>query len=799
MSQSQSGRAAAQARRQAQLGGASTSPTASSSQPSPRQAAKQAPAPAPIPSRAEQRVHKAAPVAPAAPMASSRQRVQVISQPIAVAEGREAAKQRRSSQMKGNRGANKYAPQKASNNLHPKAKAYQNRVNSESVKAAAVQVPEKASVSATTTQFLAVSATKKDNAVTGKPVVVADGRNAAQKRRQTQLRGNSGYQKQSSNNVHPKAKAYQNRIASQEVAKPVDAPVAKVDVAPKAQTATRVETRRNEVKAVVAANANPSRGMSRAYRKARTQGKTVESAYKTKSGQSGAVARMSNPEASSRDIARTVRTERCVRGKTCGTAPSANAKRGRKNRDNSAPDKVGHSTTLNGQAVSGTQVGQGSLTGAERGACKTVSGTEYFGSEEFNTHCASTPEAGKPKVTRTQTTRGETISGTAVGNAKAVTGDRAGSCATLTGTEYLPADEAEKFCGTKPTVPAKITGFSVDSSQLDAKENGSKVTGSNSYKSQSTTLRPSEPTAAPQKVVASKTASGNKTTGTQVGRLKDVTGDERGYCSAVTGTGYQGAEETETLCDSKPVAAPAKITVSSTTRGQIVSGDRSGETTGITGAEAGTCKAITGSSYMSAEHSASCGIQAKAEIQHRTMGSVMSGKQALTGAQPGPDGLTGAEKGACELISGTPYQGAAQTAAVCGSQVAASQPGEPDFPQLINANIPAAPVSAQQMMLAPVVGMPTVVPVAVVEETPEPASRITGDGWDRGSKITGTEGHSATSRNASYGGGRTPAPVAGAHGFRPKAMPDVPQSVITGSAGNTSTGAKVTLTGGARA
>ncbi|BBP47069.1 carboxysome shell protein [Thiosulfatimonas sediminis] len=640
----------------------------------------------------------------------------------------------------------------------------------------------------------------QERAQLGRPVVVAEGREAAQKRRQAQLRGNRGYQKQASNNLHPKAKAYQNRVAAQSAPKQTEAPAPKVEAAPKNLTSTRGNpSGRREVKAApaVAVNANPGRGMSRAHRKARTLGKIAETAYKSKGSQAGAVARMYNPEASSRDIARTVRVDRCTRGKTCGTA-SSSTHRGRKGR-NSAPGKVGFSTTLAGQGISGTQVGQGSMTGAEFGACQVVSGTEYFSSEEFNTYCESVPTAGKPKVTRTQTTHGEAVSGTAVGNAAAVTGDRAGACSVITGTEYLPADQSELFCNVKSSEPKKATGFSVNATQMND-QGASKVTGMDSYRSQSTTIRPNEPSA-PRKVMASHTAAGNYTTGTQVGRIEDVTGDERGYCQTVSGTGYQGVEETETFCGTQqPEVMPYQITVSSTSRGQSISGDRSGSTTGMTGAEAGSCKAITGTPYMSFEHISSCGMEARAEIQQRTMGSVMLGKHPMTGAKPGPEGLTGAQIGACKLVTGTPYQGAGQTAAVCGGQANAARPGESDFPQLMRSNVPAAPVNAPQMMrqAAPVV-MQTPV-VAPPQEAPQQGSRITGDGWDRSSKVTGTEGEWATKRNPSYRGGNSkPAQVMGAHNYRPQAMPEVPQSVITGSAGNTDTGAKVTLSGGARA
>jgi hypothetical protein len=42
--------------------------------------------------------------------------------------------------------------------------------------------------------------------------------------------------------------------------------------------------------------------------------------------------------------------------------------------------------------------------------------------------------------------------------------------------------------------------------------------------------------------------------------------------------------------------------------------------------------------------------------------------------------MTGAERGACEDITGTPYVGADQLAQACGSSAA----GEPDFPSRLS-------------------------------------------------------------------------------------------------------------------
>ena len=73
--------------------------------------------------------------------------------------------------------------------------------------------------------------------------------------------------------------------------------------------------------------------------------------------------------------------------------------------------------------------------------------------------------------------------------------------------------------------------------------------------------------------------------------------------------------------------------------------------------------------------------------------------------------------------------------------------------------------------------------------------RITGDDWDRGDRVTGTEGVSARRRNPSRRGGLTAMP-----GFQPKRNDEVPEPVsrITGASGNTTAGSLITVSGGAR-
>jgi hypothetical protein len=104
----------------------------------------------------------------------------------------------------------------------------------------------------------------------------------------------------------------------------------------------------------------------------------------------------------------------------------------------------------------------------------------------------------------------------------------------------------------------------------------------------------------------------------------------------------------------------------------------------------------------------------------------------------------------------------------------------PSQPVLVPAQAPAAPATA--------------LPVSRV--TGEGSGlRITGDDWDRGDRVTGTEGVSARRRNPSRRGGLREMP-----GQLPKRNEDVPEPVsrITGSSGNTVAGSLITVSGGAR-
>lgn len=627
-------------------------------------------------------------------------------------------------------------------------------------KSALASTPRPAQSTATTAARAPV---RRPVSTAGAPASAA-GRDAARQRREQQKSGKTS-RVQGTVNPHPKAKA---KLDREPVVQPRAQEERKSAPAARPANARKVNVNNQPVKQ------SSGRNVAKAWRKAGAKGKTGQSVMKTNGTTSGSIAKMSNPGASTREIARKVRAERCTKGKSgCKPTETASAKRARASKDrSSSPSKVGESNTLSGQRVSGTQVGQGRkvMTGAEMGACKIVSGTEYLGQEEFVSHCNTQPDAAPAKVSQSQTTRGQVVSGNEVGNSESVTGDQAGQCSAVTGTEYIPADQSAIFCGADAPVKAAMAGFSVMSEPSNAGR--SKFTGGENYKSQSTTIRPEN---TPQKVVMSATAMGNMTSGTQVGRVQDVTGSETGQCKSVTGTGYQSPEESQAFCGTDAAPTANKVTTSGTSRGQIVTGDRSGGNFDLTGAEAGTCQAVTGTAYAGVENASACPTDRVNAIQQRVPSGI---NPSISGVQPGPVGLTGAQKGACSLVSGTYYQGTDQTAMVCDSSNTAL-PGQSDFPI----------VMGQQ---------PVVNPVAQpVQEAPQ-ASSITGDAWDRGTKVTGTEGPWASQRNASFRGVAGQAPM-GASQFRPVAMEEVPQSPITGSSGNTDTGAKVTLSGGARA
>jgi hypothetical protein len=590
---------------------------------------------------------------------------------------------------------------------------------------------------------------------------------------------------------------------------------------------------------------SPAKVASLARRKAQsTRGKAGISP----SGMSEAqTARAANPQLSGRELARALRDQRSRRG-GAGKKKSAPSGRQRKKPATGAAQdaswKVGASQTSHDQTVTGTMVGRdAAVTGNEQSTCRAITGTEYMGADVFREFCQAEPPKGQRRSGLSATGRGNAVTGNEVGRSDKVTGDEPGTCKRVTGSEYLAAGQTEAFCGTKPQAgPIRQTSAET--------RKGKAVTGGEAGADRQLTgtqyMQPGERGNVPPKVGASGTLRGGMVTGTLVGRSAKTTGDEPGACRNVTGDDYVGQEQYQDFCAATPKADDRKVGRSTTLAGEAVTGTLTGRSEKVTGDEPGTCKAVTGTPYAGSEQYGShCEAPAQNMAQARMAPAKRNFGLPMTGQQPGVGGkMTGAEKGACETVSGTPYVGSDQANAACPA--VAAEPGAPDFPQPIGAapwgnfsvESPAhasdriagsSAVTGSQYEQGQITGpfgmadgkvtgteqarfgrgpdSGDEVPPAVQEHTDgriksritgegqDAGSKITGDDWERGDRVTGTEGNSATVRNPSQRG--APMSAMGARATKPAETP-TPVSRVTGSSGNTETGSLITYSGGAR-
>ncbi len=616
---------------------------------------------------------------------------------------------------------------------------------------------------------------------------------------------------------------------------------------------------------------NPSRALVLARREALS--KRGKSANTSTNSAAATVARQGNPDMNSRELAQKVRELKCKVGsagssRSGGTRPSGPNRNGSKQAALAeASLKVGVSETLSGQIVTGTQANRSpKTTGNEAATCRTITGTEYLGAEVFQTFCQGQVASRQPaKVRVSATSHGNRVTGNEVGRSEKVTGDEPGTCKSITGTEYISANQSNIFCGSGSTSaapsPRKVglsqtqAGHTVSGVQVGRSE---KVTGDEPGSGRQLTGNQYFSTSnqdfgrAPTKVSSLQTLRGTGITGTHVGRSDQVTGDEPGSCKIITGDEYIGSQQYDRFCGGRPAPEAAKVGFSVTNRHQVVSGTRTGRSEKVTGDEPGTCKIVTGTPYAGMEEAGNwCSSDQVKAVRQRTpvrMGTVMSG------IQPGIGGvMTGAGKGACEDVTGTPYVGPDQLAAACG----AASPTDADFPRPLggqpweqfSVQSPARAAHSSRERQGGVTGsnyeqssrvtgpfamaddkitgteqfrfdrgnrgsrqlsrgpIQPIAPAPVsVDEDARPLSRVTGEGisaglkitgddWDRGERVTGTEGVSARNRNPSRHGSRRSMPAS--EPKRNEAVP-APVSRITGGSGNTLAGSLITVSGGAR-
>lgn len=480
----------------------------------------------------------------------------------------------------------------------------------------------------------------------------------------------------------------------------------------------------------------------------------------------------------------------------CGTRPAP------------APAKVGVTHTLGERKVTGTEVGRSQhVTGDETGACRGITGTEYLAREQFESMCDA-PVPAPRKAGVVSAPRGLGMSGTASEHDVKVTGSERGASRQLTGTSYVDSASAVAAVGTVPP-----------------------------------------------KVAEHRTRAGTTVTGTDPGSSARVTGNGRGRCHPVTGTEHIGPRELQAVCDTVPdVAAVAKVGHDQTFRGQVVTGTQPLRSERVTGDEHGGCAAVSGTPYVGRQQFETyCEAPQRERQLARVPVRASIPAAAVTGDRPGAGGsvMTGDERGACGAVSGTPYVGADNAPRHCPPVVeryvqrARPAPELPSLPAPADFSIcpPArqarerdadglvtgsalgtrritGPVNKARDLItgtpefrhseSTVTPQPTAAAVApaadpaaraatrLTGEGGQSGTRVSGDAWTNSGRVTGTEGVSARARNPSQRG-QPRGTAMNAARMREVERPEPAPSPVTGSAGTTSRGAAVTVSGGARA
>jgi hypothetical protein len=322
------------------------------------------------------------------------------------------------------------------------------------------------------------------------------------------------------------------------------------------------------------------------------------------------------------------------------------------------------------------------------------------------------------------------------------------------------------------------------------------------------------------------TQGGLPLTGSSIGRSIRVTGDEAGVCRHVTGDQYLSPANSQAECGGRrggtapgalvgsgrpDPASGAKVSAALTRGSQRVTGTGLEPDPRVTGAVSSANGAITGSQYEGAAGKAP-------PVQRSASGFVTGGiaRDAL--------GVTGAERGAARDISGTPYSVATESARAMPSDpvAAIAERFSVHSPQrsahLRASNDDSARAGDERITGSFAAGHDKVTGnlefsfrprrsaegevraarSSITGEGSKAGTAITGDGAVEHPKVTGTETSIATQRNPSERG-NAPKPFAGAARFKALAHYEEPKHLVTGMFGYSSdSGAKVTLSGGAQ-
>jgi len=388
-------------------------------------------------------------------------------------------------------------------------------------------------------------------------------------------------------------------------------------------------------------------------------------------------------------LAKLHREDRCAsgRGETAACRPSGRVR----SNASDAPAKVEIGTTLSGQSVSGTQVEQtDKVTGSEAGGCRTITGTEYLGVEQFTNLCSTLAQSAEAapgrKAGLSETTHGQLMTGTNVAasnttdsanKSSKVTGAEAGDCKAITGSEYLGVEHFTSRCSSnkgstqgmvasQQKVIEGLTGKNMRITGADeARDNA--VTGSESGSAQNVTgsdyinmQQRSQSAIAPAKVGFSHTTTGLPVSGGESSRTSGITGDEQDACGRVTGTEYVSSERFVSTCGTTPVATtPAKVGVDASRGGMTITGNLVDRDNKVTGNEPGTCQRVTGSQYDSSASKGFCHEDSQQSSPQRSSKvhemHTLHGRP-LTGTEGSPSPkLTGDDRGSCSVVTGSEY------------------------------------------------------------------------------------------------------------------------------------------------
>lgn len=622
-------------------------------------------------------------------------------------------------------------------------------------------------------------------------------------------------------------------------------------------------------------------------------------------------------DAGSRDFAKSRRSAISKMGR--GNKPKSRPSRPL--RAKVVPPKVEVGTTLSGGSVTGTQVERTtSVTGNEQGTCRSVTGTEYIGNEQFSTFCEAAPERPAPKVGLSHTVSGGSVSGTEIGRSVKVSGDEHGSCLPITGSEYLGVERFADFCENKGlTKPA--TKVVMGTSQ----KRGLPITGADEARQNATTgteAGADRPITGSQYAQVSNDlssySSGRSSLPSRMERPETsggsgVTGDEYSSYGDVTGSDYSfnSPSFSYSRASSEPAPVPNKVGVDVSCKGQRITGNLVDRSDKVTGNEHGSDRHLTGSQYGRN----SCTQPSKVSSTHAYAGGRLTGNRVEHDPKINGDGISG-----CQPVTGTELHGLEELANHCSSTQApvsagfdntppiqapqpAVEPHAHNFAQAIpqqfvqpvgyvepQNTVPAAashgaccdqcaakqlaeqsgyfhnhqqPMAQAAMMHEPqavyvqqnvgaitgpntmgvgmVSGVPEArypqqtvqttanVPVYHAAQTPQYAQQhaypngqaavqpqefsshrvtgegredglpITGDNWGRGDRVTGTEGRWSQGRNPTLQvDSRMNVPGAHLNKGMDRPIAVEPVAPITGSSGNTESGAQVTVSGGAR-